>query len=225
MNFVKCRIKYIGDIKRTVLVTSGKEKAMQLFLARFLKSKVASLHPNIFCSPGKKTSKLIHTILKTRFEGMYWGACDIKQAYLNVDNVKVIKELKRAGLPGYIANYMGLEKLKITNSSVIHRGLPQGFNTSQYLYNLYINPIIKKMNRSTRWKVYVYVDDIFWCAQTRKDARECRRLLRRALERYGYKGRKMSLSEKEQKKSFIAGSDEEFKALGFKFNPVGVEYA
>ena len=225
MNFVKCRINYVEDIKRTVLVTSGKEKAMQLFLARCLRNEVASLHPHIYCSPQRKTSRLIHTILKTRFDGMYWGACDIKQAYLNVDNLKVIKELKRAGLPGYIAKYMGLEKLKVTNSKIAHRGLPQGFNTSQYLYNLYINPIIKKMNRSSRWQVYVYVDDIFWCARTRKNARECRRILRRSLERYGYKGRQMSFSEKEQKMSFIASPHEEFKALGFKFNPIGVEYA
>lgn len=216
----KAQLKYLKHIERTVLVTSGKEKALQLLLTDFLKRK-SELHPNIFCSPGRSTGKLIYTIIQTRFEGMFWGSCDIKQAFLNVDNHKVISELKKINFPEYTAGYMGLKDLQIVNFDKPHRGLPQGFNTSQFLYNLYVNPIIKKMNRSRRWRVFIYVDDIFWCARSRKAARECRRNLRRLLERYGYKQRKMVLSNKERKQTFIAAPTEEFRALGFTFEPVG----
>lgn len=216
----KTRLIYLKDIGRNVLVTSGKEKAAQLLLSELLRRKSEVLHPNIFCAPGKATSKLIHTILETRFQGMFWGSCDIKEAYLSVDNRKVSKELKKIGFSEYTANYLGLRRLDIVNFDRPHRGLPQGFNTSQFLYNLYINPIIKRMNRSLRWRVFVYVDDIFWCARSRKDARECRRVLKRLLERYGYKQRKMALSNKEHKQSIVASPLEEFRALGFTFQPV-----
>lgn len=216
----KAKLIHLKDIGRNVLITSGKEKAMQLLLSGFLRKKSKVLHPNIFCSPGKSTSRLIYVILETRLQGMFWGACDIKEAFLSVDNHKVIHELKKIGFPEYTADYMGLKKLDIVNFDKPHRGLPQGFNTSQFLYNLYINPIIKKMNRSRRWRVFIYVDDIFWCARSRKDARECRRTLRRLLERYGYKHRKMILSNKERKQTFIASPLEEFRALGFTFEPV-----
>lgn len=220
MEQIQARIHYIKDIDRTVLIAKGKSKVAQMLFADFLRRYTNSLHKNILCSPGRKNSKLIFEIIKTRFAGMYWGSCDLKNAYFNVDNHKLIRELKRIGFPEYTSSYLGLKNLRIVNYNKPTRGLPQGFNTSQYLFNLYMNPIITKMNRSSRWRMFIYVDDVFWCAKTRKHARECRRIFKNLLKSYGYFGRKLELSNKETKRTYIAGPYDEFRALGFVFEPV-----
>lgn len=201
-----------------MLVPNTRDKARLKILRTVLREANLNLHPNVYCVPKSKRSHLIYKIIKKRSDGWYWGKADIQNAFNSVDSTKALRELRRHKLPTSISPILGLNKLNIVNATKPHTGIPQGFSTSPYLFNLYMHPIIRKMNRNSHWQLYIYVDDILFCARTRKQGRECRRVLKRTLERYGYKGRQLKLSTKVHKLSKLSGPNEEFAALGYKFN-------
>lgn len=126
---------------------------------------------------------VIEEIYRARVNGhCYVTVADVKAAFLNVRRDKAIKMFKRAGIPEFLYRIVGLtDDLTIVNSDKRHTGLPQGFGTSPILFGIFLREILKRMGR---YRVLVFVDNIYCITRTKKKAKQFLLYLERNFKAY-----------------------------------------